>query len=56
MSVNNVAIAPAKGMIIEFFFLYVRKDQAINLLKTTDLTEKGMYYKIQKSTITYKKN
>ena len=54
MSVNNVAIVPAKGMIIEFIFLYISKYQAINLLKTTDLTEKGMYCKIQKFAITYK--
>ena len=43
-----------KEMIIKLIFLYMSKDEAINLLRNADDWKKVLYYKAQKIIITYK--
>ena len=43
-----------KEMIIELIFLYMSKDEAINLLRNADDWKKVLYCKAQKIIITYK--
>ena len=41
MSLNDVAIVPVKGNYNRIHFWYMSKDQAINLFKNVNLTEKS---------------
>ena len=41
MNFNNVAIHAVKGNDYRIHFLYMSKDEAINLLRNVDLTEKS---------------
>ena len=45
MNFNDVAIAPVKGSDYKINFWYMSKDDAINIMKDSNLNEKVDYYK-----------
>ena len=53
MSFNNVAIVYVKGNAYRINFWYMSKDDAINIMNASILTDKRVFYK--KNFIIYKK-